>query len=66
MGEKGSATVAELHAQARRCRSLASGLLPGDDKRRLPEIAASLEAEASRAVASERALHSARRVMADA
>jgi hypothetical protein len=66
MGEKGSATVAELRAQARRCRSLASGLLPGDDKRRLQEIAVSLEAEASGAVTAERPPYSGGRVMAEA
>jgi hypothetical protein len=46
MVEKAPASSADLRAQARRCRSLAAGLLPGEDRHRLNELAASLEAEA--------------------
>jgi alpha-L-fucosidase len=43
---------AELRAQAKRARSLATGLVPGEDRRRLSELAASLEEEAEAADAS--------------
>jgi hypothetical protein len=49
MVEDGKRDVSELRAQARRARSLASGLLPGEDRRRLSELAVSLEQEAAAA-----------------
>jgi hypothetical protein len=66
MVEKGSASAADLRAQARRCRSLASGLLPGEDRRRLNEIAASLEAEAGGVVSGDALPRGGGRQMAEA
>ena len=59
MGEDAKRCVAELRAQAERARSLASGLLPGEDRRRLSELALSLEQEA--AAASDGASRNAQR-----
>jgi hypothetical protein len=47
MVEERKRDAAELRAQARRARSLAGGLVPGEDRRRLSELAQSLEQEAA-------------------
>ncbi|PWS35633.1 hypothetical protein DFH01_18745 [Falsiroseomonas bella] len=49
---------AELRAQAKRARSLATGLVPGEDRRRLSELAVSLEEEAEAADARSAARRS--------
>jgi hypothetical protein len=49
MVEETRRQASELRAQARRARSLATLLVPGEDKRRLSELAQSLEQEAAAA-----------------
>jgi hypothetical protein len=46
MVEERKRDASELRAQAKRARSLATGLVPGEDRRRLSELANSLEEEA--------------------
>jgi hypothetical protein len=52
MVEERKRDASELRAQAKRARSLATGLVPGEDRRRLSELANSLEEEAEAATAA--------------
>jgi alpha-L-fucosidase len=52
MVEERKRDVSELRAQAKRARSLATGLVPGEDRRRLSELANSLEEEAEAVTAA--------------
>jgi alpha-L-fucosidase len=52
MVEERKRDASELRAQAKRARSLATGLVPGEDRRRLSELANSLEEEAEAATAT--------------